>query len=86
MARIHGTAGSTKYLLKRTRPVNGKPMESLGELQHFLSHYEEILAKAEAAAARKQDECILALKNDEARLARELEVGLARRTAEVDRE
>jgi hypothetical protein len=61
MAQIHGISGSTQYLLKGTKPINGKYFTTLDEMQHFYAHYEEILADTQTTVARKQDEKILSL-------------------------
>jgi hypothetical protein len=85
-AHIHGISGSTKYLLRGTRPIKGKKLSTLDELHHLHNHYEEILAEIETTVARKQDEIILGLSNDEIRLDRQLQEGIAKRTQEVDRD
>jgi len=86
MARIHGTSGSTKYLLNGTRPVNGKWFATLDEMQHFYDHYDEILAGTKTSVARREDETIAGLGRDEARLDAELKEGIARQTQIVDKE
>jgi hypothetical protein len=85
MAKIHRISGSTQYLLNGTKAINGKRLATLGELHHLHDHYEEILAETEITVARKQDEIILCLSNDETRLHRQLQEGIAMRTLEVDR-
>ncbi|OPY38330.1 MAG: Nuclease-related domain protein [Methanoregula sp. PtaU1.Bin051] len=86
MAHIHGKSGSTKYLLNGIRPINGKKLASLEEIQHLYSHYEEILAETESIVARQHEGKILALGNEESRLAKELQDRIAWRTIEVDTE
>ena len=85
MAQIHGTSGSTKYLLNGIETINGKRLVTLDELQHFYDHYEEILADTEATVARQQNEIILRFTNDESRLDKQLQEGIARQTVEVDK-
>jgi hypothetical protein len=85
MAHIHGTSGSTKYLLNGIKTINGKRLATLDELQHFYDHYEEILTETEANIARQQNEIILRFTNDESRLDKQLLEGIARRTVEVDK-
>jgi len=85
MAQIHGNSGSTQYLLKGTKPINGKYFSTLAEVQHFYTHYEEILAETKTTAARNQDEKIISLSQEVTRLDKELQEGLARQTVEVDK-
>ena len=85
MATIHGKSGSTQYLLKGMKPINGKHFSTLAEMQHFYTHYEEILAETETTAARKQDEKILALSQEVTQLDKELQEGLTRQTVDVDK-
>ncbi len=54
MATIHGKSGSTQYLLKGMKPINGKYFSTLAEMQHFYTHYEEILAETETTAAENR--------------------------------
>jgi hypothetical protein len=84
MARIHGISGSTQYLLKGAKPIHGKKLATLEEITHFQSNYEQILAEAEITVTKQQDEIILSLCHDEARLDSQLKEGIALRTVEVD--
>lgn len=86
MARIHGTSGSTKYLLNGTRPVNGKQFGTLDEMQHFYDHYDEILAKTRTSVTRREDKTIADLGHEEARLDAEFKEGIARQTQLIDKE
>ncbi len=85
MATIHGKSGSTQYLLKGTKPINGKYFSTLAEMQHFYTHYEEILTETETTADRKQDEKILVLSQEATKLDKDLREGLARQTVDVDK-
>lgn len=85
MSKIHRTSGSTQYLLNGTKAINGKRLATLDELHHLHDHYQEILAEIETTVARKQDEIILGLSNDETQLNLQLQEGIAMRTLEVDR-
>jgi len=84
MANIHGVSGSTQYLLKGTKTINGKNLTSLEEINHFYNNYEKILAETEITIKNQQDAIILGLSNDEFRLGRQLKEGITRRTKEVD--
>jgi len=84
MAHIYGISGSTRYLLNGTRPVNGKKPANLEEIEHFLSHYDEILDETEKILHRKQNEMILKLIENEVRLDLKIQGDIARRTQEVN--
>lgn len=86
MARIHGISGSTKYLLKGTRPIQGKNLTTIDELHHLHDHCNEIIAETQATLGRQYDEIIIRLTNDEARLRQQLDEAIARQTAIVDQE
>jgi len=86
MSHIHNLSGSTKYLLKGTKPVNGKRFETLDEMQHFYDHYDEILAGTKTAVAKREDEKIAGCTRDEIRLDAKLKAGIARQTLAVDNE
>ncbi len=83
-ARIRRISNCTKYLIDRTRSVQGKKFETLEEIRHFYDHHEEILTTRRESIARQQDAIILGLTNDEVRLDRELQEAIARTTIEVD--
>lgn len=85
MAHIHRISGSTQHLINGTRPIQGKKLASLDEVQHFYDHYDEILADTQTTIARQMDEIILGLGNDESRLDQQLHDAIARQTIEVDR-
>jgi hypothetical protein len=84
MAKIHGISGSTRYLLKGTKPIHEKKIATLGEITQFHTNYDTILAEAELTATKRQDDLIRSLSGDEARIDNQLQEGLARRTEEVD--
>lgn len=84
MAKIHGISGSTRHLLKGTKPIHGKKLATLEEIAYFHSNYEQILSETEITITRQEDEIILSLSQDEARLESQLKEGIARRTVEVD--
>jgi hypothetical protein len=86
MARIHGISGSTKYLLKGIKPINGKKLATLEEVTHFHNNYETIIAETEITVQQQQDQMIFSLGNDEVRLDSQLRESIARRTVEVDRD
>ena len=84
-ARIHGISGSTQYLLRGMKNINGKKFETFEEINHFYSNYEKILADAEISARKQQEERLAELINEEHRLDKLLSENIARRTFEVDR-
>ena len=84
MAKIHGISGSTRYLIKGTRPIHEKKLTTLEEITHFHTNYEKILADAEIAATKRQDEIIHSLSNDEVMLDSQLREKIAIQTVEVD--
>ena len=86
MAQIHGSSNCIKYLQAGTKPVNGKRLETLEEMQHFYSHYNEILADTKTATAQREDEIIAGLGREEARLNAELIEGIARQRILIDKE
>jgi len=83
MARIHGISGSTRYLLTRIRPVNGKKLANLKEIEFFLEHYDKILKETEELLHRQQDVMILQLDDRATLLDRKIQEDIARRTREV---
>lgn len=85
MAHIHRISGSTQYLINGTRPIQGKKLATLDEIQHFYDHYSEILTETQTTISRQQDKIILGLSDDELRLDRQLQDAIARQTQEVDK-
>ncbi len=83
MAKIHGTAGGTRYLLNGTRPIHGKNLATLKDILQFLDNYPEILAEAEKVEAKRQDEIIRALEDREVQLNQQLQEDIEKRTREV---
>jgi hypothetical protein len=83
MAKVHGTSGSSKYLLKGTNAI-GKKLTTLEDINYFHSNYEKILAKTEIIIRQQLDEMILQLGNNEVRLDAQLRESIANRTIEVD--
>jgi len=83
MAHIHGISGSTRFLLKGTKPVHGRKMETLDEITEFLEQYPELLAGAASVEEKRQDEIIHALEAREAELNREMAEGIEQRTKDV---
>jgi uncharacterized Zn finger protein (UPF0148 family) len=83
-AHFHRISGSTQYLIKGTRSLQGKRFETLEEIRHFYDHHDEVLAETTESIARQQDAIILGLTNDEMRLDMELQEAIARTTVEVD--
>jgi hypothetical protein len=84
MARIHGISGSTTYLLKGTKVINGKKLGTLEDITHFHSNYETVLAETEITVQQQQDEIIHGLGSDEVRLDNQWQESIARRTVEVN--
>jgi hypothetical protein len=84
MAKVHGISGSTRYLLKGTKAINGKKLATLEDIDHFHNHYETILAEIQITVQQQQDEMILSLGNNEVRLDSQLRESIAIRTVEVD--
>lgn len=85
-ARIHRISGSTKYLLRGMREINGKKISTLDEMHHLHAHHEAILSESKEALTRKFIERGAWLNQEEQRLSRDLREGIERRTLEVDRE
>lgn len=83
MAHIHGTSGSTRFLLEGTKPVHGRKMETLDEITEFLEQYPELLVGAASVEEKRQDEIIHALEAREAELNREMAEGIEQRTKDV---
>ena len=83
MAKIHGTAGGTRYLLNGTRPIHGKNLTTLKDIIRFLDDYPEILAEAEKVEEKRQDDIILALEERETQLNQQLKDDIEKRTREV---
>ena len=83
MAKVHGTSGSTKYLLKGTNAI-GKKLTTLEDINYFHNNYEKILAKTEIIIRQQLDEMILQLGNNEVRLDAQLRESITNRTIEVD--
>jgi|WetSurMetagenome_2_1015567.scaffolds.fasta_scaffold24985_5 hypothetical protein len=86
MARIHGISGSTRYLMNGTRPINGKRLSTLEEIDHFYSNFDQILTEIEVQAALRQDQLLAETKKTESRLDREIKDGILQRTIEVNRD
>jgi hypothetical protein len=86
MGKIHGTSGSTQYLLNRIRPVNGKKLTNLEEISHFYNNYESILLNTEINAGKRQDAVISGLSDKELQLLFQWERGLSQKTKDVDRD
>jgi hypothetical protein len=84
MAKVHGISGSTRYLLKGTKAINGKKLATLEDISHFHSNYEAILAETQITVQQQQDEMILNLGNNEVRLDSQLRESITLRTVEVD--
>lgn len=84
MAKVHGISGSTRYLLKGTKAINGKKLATLEDIDHFHNHYETILTEIQITVQQQQDEMILDLGNNEVRLDSQLRESIAIRTVEVD--
>jgi hypothetical protein len=84
MAKIHGISGSTKYLVKGTKPINGKKLATLEEVTLFHNNYEAVLTQTEITVQQQQDQMIFNLSNDEVRLDSQLQESIAGRTVEVD--
>jgi len=59
MAKVHGISGSTQFLLKGTKAINGKKLATLEDVIHFHSNYEAILAETEITIQKQQDDMIL---------------------------
>ncbi|MDP2797972.1 MAG: nuclease-related domain-containing protein [Methanoregula sp.] len=84
MAKVHGISGSTRYLLKGTKTINGKKLATLEDIDHFHHNYEAILTETQITVQQQQDEMILNLGNNEVRLDSQLRESIAIRTVEVD--
>nr|WP_320161700.1 nuclease-related domain-containing protein [uncultured Methanoregula sp.] len=85
MAKIYGISGSTRYLLKGTRPINGKKPVTLDEIHHFHTNYEKILAETQDLTGKMQDQLISDLHDQESLLDQRIKKGVAERTLEVHR-
>ena len=85
MAHIHGKAGSTRYLIAGMDPLNGKRPETLSGIEHFYTHYKEILAGTKASVSQREDEKIGACTREETRLEAVLKAGIAWQTIVVDK-
>lgn len=86
MVKIHGTSGSTQYLLNRIRSVNGKKLTNLEEISYFYNNYKSILSNTEINAGKRQDAIISCLSDKELQLLFQWERGLSQKTKEVDRD
>ena len=84
MVHIHRISNSTQYLINGMQSIQGKKLATLGEIQHFYDHYDEILAETQSIIARQHDEIILGLGERESQLDRQLQSTIARQTIEVD--
>ena len=85
MAHIHRVSGVTQHLINGMRPIRGKKLATLDEIQHFYDNYDEILTETQTTFTRQYDEIILGLGNDESRLDRQYQNAIARQTIEVDK-
>jgi hypothetical protein len=83
MAQIHGISGSIRFLLNGTKPVHGKKLATLEDINQFLEQYQKLLADAATVEERRQDEIIHALEEHEAELNREMAAGIEQRTKQV---
>lgn len=83
MAHIHGISGSTRFLLNGTKPVHGKKLASLEDINQFQKDYQKLLAEAATVEEKRQDEIIRALETLEAELNREMAEGIEQRTKQV---
>lgn len=83
MAHIHGISGSTRFLLKGTKPIHGRRLSSLEDINKFLEDYQELLSEAATVEEKRQDEIIRALEAREAELNREMAKGIEERTKQV---
>ncbi|HEX3000844.1 MAG TPA: nuclease-related domain-containing protein [Methanoregula sp.] len=83
MAHIHGISGSTRFLLRGTKPLHGRKMATLSEITQFMENYPDLLAGAASVEEKRQDEIIHALEAREAGLNRAMAEGIEQRTKEV---
>jgi len=83
MAHIHGISGSTRFLLNGTKPIHGKKLETLEDINRFQEDYQKLLADAATVEEKRQDEIIRALEDREAELNREMADGIEQRTKQV---
>jgi hypothetical protein len=83
-AKIHGTSGSTKYLVNGLKRIHGKQLNNLAEIEHFEANFDQILTETRTTIQRQQDEMILGLSRDEAALASRYHDGIVIRTKEID--
>ena len=83
MAHIHGISGSTRFLLSGTKPIHGKKLASLEDINQFQKDYQKLLAEAATVEEKRQDEIIRALEIRETELNREIAEGIEQRTKQV---
>ncbi len=84
-ARIHGTSGSTKFLLHGMKPISGKELTTLKDVYHFHKNYETILAETEIAARNQQEQRLSQIIREEEGLESQLKAGIAQQTIEVEK-
>jgi hypothetical protein len=85
MAKIHGISGSTRYLLRGTKAINGKKLATFEEIDLFYQDYETILAKITELVGKQQDKQIADLQNEETQLDQQIKEGINQRTIDTCR-
>ncbi|MFA4825767.1 MAG: nuclease-related domain-containing protein [Methanoregula sp.] len=84
MAKIHGISGSTRYVLKGIKPINGKQLATFEEINHFYTNYDTVLAGINEHAGKRQDKLVADLHAKELQLDQQIKDGIAQKTIEVN--
>lgn len=84
MAKIHGISGSTRYVLKGIKPINGKQLATFEEVHHFYTNYDTVLAEIKEQAGKRHDNQIADLHTRESQLDQQIKDGIAQKTIEVN--
>ena len=59
MAKVHGISGSTRYLLKGTKAINGKKLATLEDIDLFHHNYEAIMKYCSLTSCKKKSRFVL---------------------------
>ncbi|MHB8164057.1 MAG: nuclease-related domain-containing protein [Methanoregula sp.] len=84
MAKIHGISGSTRYVLKGIKPINGKQLATFEEINHFYNNYDTVLTEIREHAEKRHDKQIADLHAKESQLDQQIKEGIDQRTREVN--